>query len=183
MPVGVQIPPHKELATEYGVSVITINKALSGLVSEGLLHSHVGRGTYVMVRPASTSGIAAPTTIGFVLRDLSSPFFSLIAHGAQQRADALGVGILFASSSNRLDREEEQIRRLRLLGVHGFIIVSMSRTFRLNEAIQALPIPTFRTRWCRGRRVTTCHSSGSTWPKRAGPRSICSHWATRSSAI
>ena len=58
MPVGVQIPPHKELATEYGVSVITINKALSGLVSEGLLHSHVGRGTYVMVRPASTSGIA-----------------------------------------------------------------------------------------------------------------------------
>ena len=138
MPVGVQIPPHKELATEYGVSVITINKALSGLVSEGLLYSHVGRGTYVMVRPASTSGIAAPTTIGFVLRDLSSPFFSLIAHGAQQRADALGVGILFASSSNRLDREEEQIRRLRLLGVHGFIIVSMSRTFRLNEAIQAL---------------------------------------------
>jgi len=73
-----------------------------------------------------------------VLRDLSSPFFSLVAHGAQQRADALGVGLLFASSSNRLDREEEQIKRLRLLGVHGFIIVSMSRTFRLNEAIQAL---------------------------------------------
>lgn len=138
MPVGVQIPPHKELATEYAVSVITINKALSGLVSEGLLYSHVGRGTFVMVRPASTSGIAAPITIGFVLRDLSSPFFSLIAHGAQQRADALGVGVLFASSSNRLDREEEQIRRLRLLGVHGFIIVSMSRTFQLNEAIQAL---------------------------------------------
>jgi DNA-binding LacI/PurR family transcriptional regulator len=91
-----------------------------------------------MVRPASTSGIAAPTTIGFVLRDLSSPFFSLVAHGAQQRADALGVGILFASSSNRLDREEEQIRRLRTLGVHGFIIVSMSRTFTLNEAIQSL---------------------------------------------
>ena len=138
MPVGVQIPPHKDLAVEYGVSVITINKALSGLVSEGLLHSHVGRGTFVMVRPASTSGIAAPTTIGFVLRDLSSPFFSLIAHAAQQRADALGVGILFASSSNRLDREEEQIRRLRLLGVHGFIIVSMSRTFQISEAIQTL---------------------------------------------
>lgn len=138
MQVGSQIPPHKELATEYGVSVITINKALSGLVSEGLLYSHVGRGTYVMVRPASTSGIAAPTTIGFVLRDLSSPFFSLIAHGAQQRADALGVGLLFASSSNRQDREEEQIKRLRTLGVHGFIIVSMSRTFQLNDAIQAL---------------------------------------------
>ncbi len=137
MPVGSRIPPHRDLAVQYGVSIITINKALSGLVSEGLLYSHVGRGTFVMVRPASTSGIAAPITIGFVLRDLSSPFFSLIAHGAQQRADALGVGIVFASSSNRLDREEEQIRRLRLLGVHGLIIVSMSRTYRLSEAIQS----------------------------------------------
>ncbi len=138
MPVGMRIPPHRELATEYGVSGITINKALAGLVSEGLLYSHVGRGTFVMVRPVSTAGIAAPTTIGFVLRDLSSPFFSLVAHGAQQRADALGVGLLFASSSNRLDREEEQIKRLRLLGVHGFIIVSMSRTFQLSDAIQSL---------------------------------------------
>lgn len=138
MAVGSQIPPHRDLAGEYGVSIITINKALSGLVNEGLLHSHVGRGTFVMVRPASISGIAAPTTVGFVLRDLSSPFFSLIAHAAQQRADALGVGLLFASSSNRADREEEQIRRLRLLGVHGLIIVSMSRTYRPSEAIQAL---------------------------------------------
>jgi DNA-binding LacI/PurR family transcriptional regulator len=136
--VGSQIPPHRELATRYGVSVITINKALSGLVSEGVLHSHVGRGTFVLVRPASTTGTAASPTVGFVLRDLSSPFFSLVAHGAQQRADALGVGLLFASSSNRLDREEEQIRRLRMLGVHGLIIVSMSRTYRSGEAIQAL---------------------------------------------
>ena len=109
--------PHRELATRYGVSVITINKALSGPVSEGVLHSHLGRGTFVFVRPASTTGSAAAPTVGFVLRDLSSPFFSLVAHGAQQRADALGVGLLFASSSNRLDREEEeQIRRLRALG-------------------------------------------------------------------
>jgi DNA-binding LacI/PurR family transcriptional regulator len=136
MPVGTRIPPHRDLAVQYGVSVITINKALSGLVSEGVLHSHVGRGTYVMVRPASTS--IAANTIGFVLRDLSSPFFSLIAHEAQQRADALGVGIVFASSSNRADREEEQIRRLRSLGVHALIIASMSRTFRIGESIQAL---------------------------------------------
>jgi DNA-binding LacI/PurR family transcriptional regulator len=138
MPVGSRIPPHRDLASQYGVSIITINKALSGLVSEGLLHSHVGRGTFVMVRPASITGIAAPSTIGFVLSDLSSPFFSLIAHGAQQRADNLGVGVLFASSSNRHDREEEQIKRLLSLGVHGLIVVSMSRTSRLSETLEAL---------------------------------------------
>lgn len=138
MPVGSRIPPHRDLATQYGVSIITINKALSGLVSEGLLYSHVGRGTFVKVRPASTSSLAAPTTVGFVLRDLASPFFSLIAHGAQQRADMLGVGLIFASSSNRLDREEEQIRRLQTLGVHGMIVVSMSRTYQLGDALLAL---------------------------------------------
>ena len=131
----------------YGVSIITINKALSGLVSEGVLHSRVGRGTFVAVRPAPTvprlgAGSAriaggAPM-LGFVLRDLSSPFFSLVAHGAQQRADAPGVGLLFSSSLNRQDREEEQIRRLLDLGVHGLIIVSMSRTYRLSEQMQGL---------------------------------------------
>lgn len=137
MPVGTQLPSHRELALGYDVSIITINKALSGLVSEGVLYSRVGRGTFVAVRPAP-AGIRAGQTLGFVLRDLSSPFFSLVAHAAQQRADALGYGLLFSSSSNRLDREEEQLRRLRDLGVNGLIIVSMSRTYRISEPIQEL---------------------------------------------
>jgi DNA-binding LacI/PurR family transcriptional regulator len=138
MAVGTQLQPHRELAVSYGVSVITINKALSGLVSEGILHSRVGRGTFVAVRPAPTAGVRAGHMLGFVLRDLSSPFFSLVAHAAQQRADAAGYGLLFSSSSNRLSREDEQIQRFRDLGVSGLIIVSMSRTYRISEPIQAL---------------------------------------------
>ena len=137
MPVGTQLQPHRELATSYDVSIMTINKALSGLVSEGVLHSRVGRGTFVAVRPAP-HGIRVGGTLGFVLRDLSSPFFSLVAHAAQQRADALGWGLLFSSSSRRLDREDEQIRRFRSIGVNGLIIVSMNRTYRISEPIQEL---------------------------------------------
>jgi LacI family transcriptional regulator len=137
MPVGTQLLPHRELAVEYDVSIMTINKALSILVSEGVLHSRVGRGTFVAVRPAP-HGVRVGGTLGFVLRDLSSPFFSLVAHAAQQRADAIGYGLLFSSSSNRLDREDEQIRRFRNIGVNGLIIVSMSRTYRISEPIQEL---------------------------------------------
>ena len=50
-PVGMQLEPHRALAVSYGVSIITINKALSGLVSEGVLHSRVGRGTFVAAKP------------------------------------------------------------------------------------------------------------------------------------
>ena len=139
MPVGMQIPPHRELATRYGVSLITINKALSGLVSEGILYSRVGRGTFVAVRPAATPAPArTEALLGFVLRDLSSPFFSLVAHAAQQHADACGYGLIFSASSHRLDREEEQLRRFLDLGVSGLVIVSMSRTYRLSEPIRAL---------------------------------------------
>jgi DNA-binding LacI/PurR family transcriptional regulator len=138
MPVGTQLLPHRELATSYGVSIITINKALSGLVSEGILHSRVGRGTFVAARPAPAEPAKVPQTLGFVLRDLGSPFFSLVAHAAEQRADALGYGLLFSSSANRIDREEEQIRRFTDLGVSGLIIASMGRTYRLSDQIQAL---------------------------------------------
>lgn len=139
MTVGTQLAPHRQLATDYGVSIMTINKALSGLVSEGVLHSRVGRGTFVAVRPVPSGALPkSDRMLGFVLRDLSSPYFSLIAHAAQQRADAEGYGLLFTSTSNRLDREDEQIGRFRELGVQGLIIVSMSRTYQITDTIRAL---------------------------------------------
>lgn len=136
--IGVQLPPHRELATRYRVSLITINKALAGLVSEGILNSRVGRGTFVAARPLTHSPARPGAVMGFVLRDLSSPFFSLVAHAAQQRADELGYGLFFSSSSNRLAKEEEQIRRFRDVGVQGLIIASMSRTYRISEPVQEL---------------------------------------------
>jgi DNA-binding LacI/PurR family transcriptional regulator len=142
--VGTQLQPHRELASTYGVSLITINKALSGLVSEGVLHSRVGRGTFVAVRPAPTDVVPvvaaadAGRVLGFVLRDLSSPFFSLVARAAQQRADAAGYGLLLSASADRLDLEEEQIRRFQGLGVRGLVVVSMNRTYRLSEPLRAL---------------------------------------------
>jgi DNA-binding LacI/PurR family transcriptional regulator len=138
IPVGAQLQTHRQLADEYGVSIITINKALAGLVSDGVLHSRVGRGTFVAVRPGPSGETRAEKMLGFVLRDLNSPFFSLVARAAQQRADAAGYGLLFSSSSNHVDREEEQIKRFRDLGAQGLIIVSMSRTYRPNDAIRAL---------------------------------------------
>jgi DNA-binding LacI/PurR family transcriptional regulator len=146
--VGEQLPPHRELAKQYGVSVITINKALSGLVSEGVLHSRVGRGTHVAVRPAAMAttapwrdqGVARPTqrTLGFVLRDLNSPYFSLVAHAAEAHAHAAGCGMLLLSSGNVSEREDSQIRRLIDIGVDGLIVVSMNRTYRLSESLQEL---------------------------------------------
>jgi DNA-binding LacI/PurR family transcriptional regulator len=157
--VGTQVPPHRELAAGYGVSLITINKALSGLVSEGVLHSRVGRGTFVAVRPTEPGTVTPPVpanVLGFVLRDLNSPFFSVVARAAQQRAEALGYGMIFSAHANRLDREDEQIRRFRELGVRGLIIVSMSRTYHISDPIRALDdagVPYVMVSWTDGPEV------------------------------
>ncbi|MBO1114219.1 GntR family transcriptional regulator [Bordetella petrii] len=44
---GDQLPPEAALATRFGVSRITVRKAVEGLVGRGLLEIHRGRGTYV----------------------------------------------------------------------------------------------------------------------------------------
>jgi GntR family transcriptional regulator len=47
---GDAIPPERELAAEYNISRITVRKALSGLVEEGLLTRRRGAGTFVAGR-------------------------------------------------------------------------------------------------------------------------------------
>ena len=44
------LPPERELAAEFGVSRITIRKALEGLVAEQVLDTHHGSGTFVRSR-------------------------------------------------------------------------------------------------------------------------------------
>ena len=44
------LPPERDLASEFGVSRITVRKAIDGLVSEGLLVRRHGSGTFVRGR-------------------------------------------------------------------------------------------------------------------------------------
>ncbi len=46
-PVGSRIPPEHEIETSYGVSRVTVRRALQELTNEGLLERKQGKGTYV----------------------------------------------------------------------------------------------------------------------------------------
>lgn len=50
-PVGVRIPPARELAEQYGVSLTTAVRAVEELRREGLVETRRGRGTYVSRAP------------------------------------------------------------------------------------------------------------------------------------
>jgi DNA-binding FadR family transcriptional regulator len=48
---GRQLPGHRELAQQYGVSLSSMREAISMLVSAGLVETRAGRGTYVALDP------------------------------------------------------------------------------------------------------------------------------------
>ncbi len=131
------IGSHQELAKRYDVSLITVKRALNELINEGLLYSRVGKGTFVAGRSPFVIH-SKHKTIGIVLNDLKSPFFSLIVHSFEERAYQLGYNILLSTSSDRLEKEEIQIRRFRDLGVDGLLIASLARRYRATPSIRKL---------------------------------------------
>ena len=135
---GDNIGSHNELSKEYSVSIITVKKALSNLVSQEILFARVGKGTYVAELKKNKVDFSKHRTVGLVLRDIKHPFFSLISHGIEERAYELGYNILLSSSSNKIEKEENQINHFRKLGVDGLIIASLSLDYRATEYIQRL---------------------------------------------
>jgi len=129
---GDQIGSQHELARQYQVSLITVKKALSELMNQGVLFSRIGKGTYVA--PAR----ARQGVIGLVLRDLQNVFFSRVLQSVESAASQNGLGLLLANAAERLEQEEMIIQRFLELGAAGIIIASCSRTYRTTPGIRRL---------------------------------------------
>jgi DNA-binding LacI/PurR family transcriptional regulator len=134
---GDNVSSQNDLSKEYSVSIITVKKALSNLVAKGVLFTRIGKGTYVS-EPENKVDFSKHRTVGLVLRDLKHPFFSLISHGIEEKAYELGYNLLLSSSSNKIEKEENQISHFQNLGVDGLIIASLSLDYRATEYIQRL---------------------------------------------
>lgn len=134
---GDQIGSHAELVATYGVSLITVKKALTTLIQQGILYSRVGKGTYV-AQPSPDRRDEQHPTIGLVLQDIRSPFFSRVMHSVENTAYELGYHVLLANSSGKPEREDAQIARFRTFGVRGMIIASMSHEYHASPTIRKL---------------------------------------------
>ncbi len=135
---GALVGSHSQLSKKYSVSIITIKKALSELVNEGILYTRVGKGSYVSEKPSKRLDLSKHKTIGCVLRDINHPFFSKIVQGIEERAYELGYNLLLSNSSNKIEKEENQINHFRELGVDGLIIASLSLEYNATAYIQKL---------------------------------------------
>lgn len=127
----------RELAEIYDVSLITIKKAVSELINQGILYSRVGKGTYV-ANETDGKRLTDHKTIGLVLSSIKSPYFSLIVHGIEQKASQEDYSILLGNSSGEIEKEENQVQRFLDMGVDGLIVASMTRNYSHENSISRL---------------------------------------------
>ena len=71
---------------------------------------------------ARSLATARTATIGLVVPDISNPFFSVIARGAEQIASERGYGILLSSTSEDVSREIDALHMLEERYVDGVIV-------------------------------------------------------------
>lgn len=118
-PENTRIPSERQLSEQFDVSRLTVTKAITELVQEGLLHTQVGKGTFV-----------SPGKINQELRTLTS-----FTEEMRQRGQTAASRILYASVD---PAEEEVARALRI--VPGAKVMVLRR-LRLGDE-QAIAIET-----------------------------------------
>ena len=82
---GDQIPGERELAEYFGISVLTLNKAVSALVQQGLLERQRGRGTFVSL-PKRVETRCLAVVMHSSLKDVMTPsdyYTESLVHGIQ----------------------------------------------------------------------------------------------------
>jgi LacI family transcriptional regulator len=99
-----RLPPERDLATTFGISYMTLRRAIGELVDEGLLRREVGRGTFVcspghLGRRTNTIGLILPPHV----RDgVENQFYAGVFAGALQGCAASGQSLVVASGAQEL---------------------------------------------------------------------------------
>lgn len=135
-----------DIARESGVSKSTVSRVLNG-------QGHVSEEARKRVLEAvqrldyTPNGLARGLSgrrtgmVGFVLSDISNPFFPEIARGVEDVARSLGYTVFLANTDGELEREEEAVRLLVERRVDGVIFGSVTEDTRCLPRLAEIGIP------------------------------------------
>ena len=123
--VGDKLKTQYELVKKYDVSLITVKRALSDLINEGILFARVGKGSFVARLPSKIDH-KKHLTVAYILKDLDNPYYQNIVSSIESNLSNNDCNMMLYSSDNRRDREEQKIRYFIDMGVSGLILGSMS---------------------------------------------------------
>ncbi len=126
---GMKIPSDDELKQKFGVSMITVKKALSMLKEEGVLQRIPGVGTFVKLRNPVTEEVCGRDItcsikkIGVVMEHVSSSFGLDLVYKIDQKAEEYGYKVITRFSYYNREKETEEIDFLVKSQIEGLIVM------------------------------------------------------------
>lgn len=147
-----QVPPERLLAEQFEVSRITAKNAILGLVNEGYLYRHQGKGTFVAKQRGMKSPASSATTsetrwgskkmIGLILPWVEWNYSNLLFAAFESEIARLGYHVIFKRVEKSQESESRAIRELLELQVDGLVIVA-SQGQHFNDDIVRLVLNHF----------------------------------------
>lgn len=124
---GEKLDSEEEMTQQYGVSAITVKKALSMLAEEGFIRRVRGKGSFVtddfLQRAMTGVQIKAAPLIGAVFEHVSSSFGLQMLYEMERLTRKAGYRLFPCFSYGKRDLEIEAIRYLTEIGVSGLLIM------------------------------------------------------------
>ncbi|GHG14572.1 MULTISPECIES: LacI family DNA-binding transcriptional regulator [Amycolatopsis] len=121
-------PTLRDVATEAGVSAATASRALNGSTRNvspeklALVLQAAAKLGYAPNLSAQATARGSTKTIALIIHDLADPYFSSIAAGAIEGAEAAGLTVTMAVTDRSPDRELEIVSTLRGHRPHAIIL-------------------------------------------------------------
>ncbi|MFC5651473.1 GntR family transcriptional regulator [Paenibacillus solisilvae] len=144
---GHRLPSETHLARQFEVSRITVKNAMSKLVEEGIIYRIQGRGTFVAMNEGGEplrykKGASSAGMIAFLIPRLDNRFTMNLLRGIERTLSEANIRILYLSTHDDDQREEQLLQEAIDTGVKGIIIYPVDgETY--NETILRLTMDRF----------------------------------------
>jgi LacI family transcriptional regulator len=124
---GRHTPGVKDVAAAAGVSLGTVSNVLNrpDVVSadtRARVERVIAELGFVRNESARQLRAGRSRTIAYVVLDAANPFFTDVAQGVEQVADAADLSVFTCNSNNQADREAAYLSRLEQMRVHGVLV-------------------------------------------------------------
>lgn len=116
----------RQLAAQYGVSLVTAQKVVTQLKDRGLLIADSTNPAMISPeagRQTQRADSNRPRRLGMIITNIASPFFSRLCRHVQQASAAAGYQVLMAGSHYDFQREKRAVESFLEIGVEGLLVV------------------------------------------------------------
>ena len=145
LPKGAPLPNRNKLALQCGVARITLERAISELIGEGILASYDGRGTYAtgLTKPSASGDRPGAAQLdehlwGMLVYSVTKGYTPDILRGVEDFARQHGVNVIVCNTDNDPQREVEYLKMLYQRNVSGIVVIPSTHSAPSWEAFEAI---------------------------------------------